>query len=62
MGALVYRFAYLDFWVPVWPNIAASVLGWLYVDWRHKVRQLRHHEDLKQHVTATVNAALKENQ
>lgn len=55
----LHRFLFDDFWVPVWPNVAAAVLGWAWINWRQKVRQARHHEELKQHITHTVNKALK---
>lgn len=54
------RYLFADLWVPVWPNLAAAVIGALWVNWRVKIRQLRHHEELKQHVTRTVNEALEE--
>jgi hypothetical protein len=60
MGTLVYRFLFADFWVPVWPNIAAAVVGWSYVNWRQTVRHRRSHEELKAHITHVVHAALKE--
>lgn len=56
MGWL-YRYLFLDFWVPVWPNLAAAAIGALWVDSRVKVRQLAHHEELKKHVTLEVHKA-----
>lgn len=55
-----HRYLFTDFWVPVWPNIAAAVLGAAWVNWRVKVRQLRHHEELKQHITNQVRQGREE--
>jgi hypothetical protein len=27
MGSWSYRWLFIDFWVPVWPNIAAALIG-----------------------------------
>ena len=56
----IHRYLFADFWVPVWPNIAAAIIGALWLNWRIRLRQLRHHEALKQHVTDEVRKAREE--
>ncbi len=58
MGHWIYHWLYQDFWVPVWPNLAASLLVWAFMWWKlHAMRgwheeMLRlqvhhHHEQMK---------------
>jgi hypothetical protein len=64
----LYHWVWLDFYVPIWPNIAASILcaSWVVVRLR-KLRQLHiqhhqelldaqqtHHEALKKHIETLV--------
>lgn len=42
---------YIDFWIPIWPNLAASAICFTLALWRTKIHLRNHHEDLKKHVT-----------
>ncbi len=54
----IYHWLYLDLWCPIWPNLAASLIVYVFVWWKlHTMQklheelreiQLRHHRELKQ--------------
>jgi len=50
-----------ELWGPMWPNIAAPSLWTLagigLAHWRTRVHLRRHHEELKQHVSETINGS-----
>lgn len=48
---------YIDLWVPIWPNLAASGICFTLAFWRTKVHLSRHHEKLKEHITEEVKKA-----
>jgi hypothetical protein len=47
MTHFLYHYLYVDLYLPVWPNIAASVIIGLWVVARVKVHLKRHHESIK---------------
>lgn len=34
MIAFLYHWIWLDFWIPVWPNLAASLFLWILAWWK----------------------------
>lgn len=51
MGQFLYRWLFIDLWVPVWPNIAAilpcGILGILWLDAKNEVRHLEQLKEMK---------------
>lgn len=58
MTGLLYRYLFTDFWVPVWPNLAASIVCFGTALWRGKVHLRRHHDALKEHISREVHEAV----
>lgn len=50
MWYLIHHF-YVDLWIPIWPNLAASGVCFSLAFWRTKVHLRRHHDALKEHMT-----------
>lgn len=38
----LYHWIYADFWIPVWPNLAASVFIWAFMWWKLRAIQEAH--------------------
>jgi len=47
MGHWLYHWLFLDFYVPVWPNIAADLIAAVWTISRLKTHLHRHHEAVK---------------
>ena len=60
MGAFLYRWLYVDFWVPVWPNIAAGILvaAWVTLKLRAQRRLQEELRDIHERHHAQHMAAL----
>lgn len=46
MGEWLHHWVYMDFWAPVWPNIAAGVIMSTWIIQRVRKHFKRHHEPL----------------
>ena len=46
MGGFLYHWVYLDFWCPLWPNIAASAVVYAFVTVKLRTMQKLHEETL----------------
>lgn len=55
MGGFLHQYLYVDFWVPVWPNLAAGIVVAVWVtlklraqrDWQAEMKRMheRHHAE-----------------
>lgn len=50
MGGWLHRWVLEDFWAPVWPNIAATVLMSTWILRRVRRHLHRHHAEIRDHI------------
>lgn len=60
----LYQIFYLDLWVPIWPNLAASAIVFLPAFWWHHSRMIKklehNHAKLMTKVESVLGAAQKD--
>lgn len=56
---MIHRYLFADFWVPIWPNLAASLICSAAVYLKLHFEAVARHEELKRHVTKMANSGGK---